>query len=425
MPNPLLMQRAVVLSKIEGAYNVDAGPDPLIDAMLVSDPEFTVDPSVLERNFTRFSLSTLPHRIGRKLAGMKFGVEWRGSGNPLVKPKLGVHLRAAGYAETQITAGASQVGAVKAVAGSVQNPGVVAWGGATMGISSPPEPILYKIEVTTGGASGAAKVSITPDANAVDKGYDTVQTNVSLTTAQPLPLKAAGNAAAVTPTFAGNVAIGQKWYVFVYPVGWLYTPVSTGYESVTNAMYMDGILHKMPGGRATFTMEATAGQFPTATFTYTGQYKPAVDAPLPTNAVYENTQPPVVELANLTIDEYLAVVNKFSFDQGNKISPRSDVSKSDGYNGVNITGRDPKGGIDPEMTLVGDEDFWGSMSSAEQMFFRMRLGSDVGNRSWVLGPGVQYTGISYQNRDSSLVLDAGLRFPQWVNGDDEVQFFFG
>lgn len=424
MPNPLLMQRAVVLSKIEGTYNTDAVPTPGLDAMLVSDPEFTVDPTVLERNFTRFSLSTLPHRMGRKLAGMKFGAEWRGSGNPAVRPKLGVHLRAAGYAETQITAGAPQVGAVKPLNAG---PGAaeVSWGGATMGVVSPPEPILYKMEVTTGGASGTARVSITPDANAVDKGYDAVQTNVAFTSGTPIQLKQAGNGAAVTPTFAGNLVLGQQFFVFAYPVGWLYTPVSAGYESATNYLYWDGILHKLPGGRATFTLEATAGQFPTGTFTYTGQYVPPVDAAIPPNAVYETTQPPVVELANLTIDEYLAVVNKFSFDQGNQIAPRSDVSKSDGYNGVNITGRDPKGGIDPEMALVGSEDFWNSMATAERMFFRMRLGSDVGNRSWILGPAVQYTGLSYQNRDSYLVLDAGLRFPQWVNGDDEVQFFFG
>lgn len=424
MPNPLLMQRAVVLSKIEGTYNLDSGPTPAADAMLVSGPEFTVDPTVLERNFTRFSLSTLPHRMGRKLAGMKFGAEWRGSGDPGTKPRLGVHLRASGYAETQITVGASQVGAVKAVNAALGG-APVTWGTFTMGASSPPEPILYTVTVTTAGPSGTAKVSIAPDLNAVTQGYDAIQTNLSITSGTALALKSGGNGAAITPTFGGNLSLGQKFAVFVYPVGWLYTPVSTGYESATQYLYMDGILHKLTGGRATFTLEATAGQFPTASFTYTGQYIAPIDSPLPLNSVYETSLPPVVELANLTIDEYLAVVNKFSFDQGNTVSPRSDVSKADGYNGVNITARDPKGGIDPEMTLVGQEDFWSSMSTAEQMFFRMRLGRDVGNRSWVLGPAVQYTGLSYQNRDSYLVLDAGLRFPQWVTGDDEVQFFFG
>jgi hypothetical protein len=59
------------------------------------------------------------------------------------------------------------------------------------------------------------------------------------------------------------------------------------------------------------------------------------------------------------------------------------------------------------------------------MYFRMRLGNTVGNRSWVLAPSSQYTGLTYANRDSYRVYDAGLHFPQWMSGDDEIQFFFG
>jgi hypothetical protein len=427
MALPLLSDRAVILSKIETTYNTDATPSILTDALLVSDPEFTVDPTVLERNFTRFSLSPLQHKMGRKLAGMKFGTEFRGSGSVAIAPRIGRMFRAAGYAETQIATGAPQVGAVKSDPGNaiLTAPATVTWGTPTMGASSPPEPILYRIDVTTGGASGAAKVSITPDANAIAQAYDAAQTNVTITSATPLPLKSGGSGAGITPTWTGNLVIGQRYWVFAYPVGWLYTPVSNGFESVTNYLYWDGILHKLTGGRSTFTMEGEAGQFPKMTWTTTGQYIAPVDSALPTTGVYEATLPPVVENANLTIDEYLAVVNKFSYDQGNKIVPRSNVSKSDGYDGVMITDRDPKGGLDPEMALVGSEDFWSSLASAEAMYFRMRFGSVVGNRQWVLAPAAQYTGLSYQNRDSMLVLDAGLRFPQWTGGDDEVQFFFG
>jgi hypothetical protein len=426
IPNPLLTQRAVVLTKIETTYNVDSVPVAANDAMLVNDPDYTVDPSVLERNFSRTSLSMLPHTIGRKLAGMKFGLEFRGSGDITIAPRIGRHLRACGYAETQIATTAAQVGAVKTDPAAAVGP-VVTWGTPTMGGSSPPEPILYKIAVTTAGVSGTAKVSITPDANAVASGYDAVQggAGVTITTATPLPLKSGGGGAGITPTFAGALVLGQTWWVWAYPMGWLYTPVSSSFESVSNYMYFDGILHKLPGGRGTFTLEGTAGQFPMATFTYTGQYVAPIDAAIPGAAGYEATQPPMVELAHLTIDEYIAVVNKFSFDQGNRISPRSDVNLTDGYNGVNIVGRDPKGGIDPEMTLVANEDFWSSLSTAERMLFRMRFGSAVGNRQWVLAPAAQYTGLTYANRDSYRVLDAGLRFPQWISGDDEISFFFG
>jgi hypothetical protein len=426
MPNPLLTQRAAVLTKIETTYNTDPVPTAANDGMLISEPDFTVNPTVLTRNFSRASLSVLPHKIGRKLAGMKFGLEWKGSGDPTVAPKLGKHLRACGYAETQITSGAAQLSAVKTdtLNGALTGP-TVTWGTPAMGASSPSEPIVYKIRVSTAGVSGTAKVDITPDANAVAKGYDVVQTAVTITSAAALQLKSGGSGAAITPTWAGALVLNQIWWVIAFPVGWLYTPISTSFESVTNYAYFDGVLHKMTGSRGTFTMEAAAGQFPMATFTYTGQYVAPIDAAIPANIVYEQSQPAQVELANLTVDEYLAVVNRFSFDQSNQISPRSDVSASDGYNGVNITGRDPKGGIDPEMALIANEDFWSSLATSEQMLFRMRLGSAVGNRAWVISPAAQYTGLTYANRDSYRVLDAGLKFPQWFGGDDEIYFFFG
>lgn len=427
MPLPLLSQPGVLLSKIETTYNVDAVPTLAADALLVSDPQWTVDPSMLERNFSRYSLSQLTHKMGRKLAGMTFGAEFRGSGDVTVAPKIGRLLRASGYAQTQITPGVAQVGAVKADPRGASGP-VVTFGTITMGAAVIDEPILYTIEVTTAGASGVAKVKVTPDANALAQGYDTARTNVTITTATPFPLSAAGNSGGFTPAWTGNLVLGQKWRVWVYPVGFLYTPVSTGFESVTNYLYKDGgLLHKLPGGVGTFTMDAEGGQYPTCSFTFTGQYVAPTDSGgLPTSAVYEETQPPVVENAALYIDDFGAVVNKFSFDQSNQISTRSDVSKPDGYNGVRITGRSPKGGIDPEMNLVAQEDFWAKLASAKAMPFRMRFGTDVGNRQWVLAPATQYTGMSYQSRDSFLVLDAGLTFRSgWQGGDDEVAFFFG
>ena len=423
MTTPLLTKRALLLKKIEGTYNTDANPTPAANAVLVSEPEFTVDPKVLSRNYARRSISQLPHRMGRKLAGMKFSHELRGSGDPAVSPDIGLFLRTCGMSETQITDGPAQVGAVRRHALSAVGP-AVAWGSADMGATSPPEPILYTIVVTKAGASGAAQVSITPDKNAVDNGYDAAQTAVTLTSGTAVELAANDNGGAITPTWTGNLVLGQRWYTYVYPVGWLYEPVSDGFESSTDYMYLDGILHKMTGSIGTFTLEATAGEFGMLNMTYMGQYIAPINSALPNGAIFEPSEPPIFENANMTIDDYSAVINKISFDMANQIVPRSDANRPDGYNGFILTDREPKGGIDPEMALVTDEDFWGKLASAKMMPLRARFGSVVGNRSWILGRGTQYTGLSYQNRDSLRVLDAGLHFPE-VGGDDEVAFFFG
>jgi hypothetical protein len=75
----LLTRRAVVQAGMEPAYGqaVALGND---DGVLVSEPTYEIDANVLERDFTRDSLSQTPHIMGRKLAKMTFSTELRGNG---------------------------------------------------------------------------------------------------------------------------------------------------------------------------------------------------------------------------------------------------------------------------------------------------------------------------------------------------------
>lgn len=415
----MLTRRAVALAKIETVYNTDPTPAAASDALLVMDPQWTVDPTVLQRNFVRNSLTPLPSKVGRKLAGMTFGVELRGGGSAATAAKMGRLMRACGYSETQITAGAPQVQGVKA---AQSNTGAtITWGSAASG-SQPTEPVLFTLTCVLGGASGTATLSVTPDANAVTNSYAAAIAATAVTSGAAFTLK---SGVTITPTWSGSLVAGDKYYVWWMPAGYVYAPVSSAFESVTLYLYRDGVLHKLTGARGTFTVTAESGQYATVNFTFTGQYVAPTDAALPSTAIYETTLPPIVETANLTMNEYAAVCAKVSFDQGNQITPRLNVSKSDGYDGVQIVSREPKGGIDPEMVLVASEDFWLRMSSSTQQLLRFRVGTAVGNRVWMLAGGAQYTGLSYADRDSTLILDAGLSFPQWVNGDDEVYWFFG
>ena len=420
-PSPLLTRKAVVFAKIETTYNEDAIPVEASDAILVEEPDYTSDPEILERKFTRNSLSRLPHRVGRILAGMTFMVEAGSNGKANTataanEPVLGRLLRACGMASVVMPAGVATVGAVNASAANSSLTTNMSW--AVTAGDNPVEPILYTIE-----KDGASTVSITPDKNAVDSGYDAVQTAVPFTTTTPLQLKDGGGGAVIVPTFGGNPPLGDKWTVWVYPEGFAYSPVSGGFESVTLYMYKDGLLHKMPGARGTVTLEAKAGNFGKFSFTFTGQYVKAIDAPLSSGAVYRQVDPPIFEKAHMSIDEYPVVVETLNFDLSTTVSVRPDANSPDGYCGVMITDREVKGGIDPEATLVANHDFWDRMESAKEMVFRARIGETVGNRIWVLAPSTQYTGMTYQDRESLLVYDAGLAF-NGVQGDDEITFCF-
>ena len=527
----LLTRRAVVQAAIEDTYGTPKTMT-VNDGVLVSEPTYTIDPNVLERNYTRDSLSQTPHIIGRKLASMEFTTELRGngkqhSGQLADAPIIARLFRACGYELKSQTnpwlKGVFEVGAHKSR---------VSWNGDVT-LADNTDVICYFIEVVTGGGSGVAQVVInsdvegessgasaavkatgsiefssqpdpsstitlngstvtfvssTPGSNEVEIGQDLAETLANLvdflngsadaeiskctysasggdtllieydtpgaagnsftlavhadsngtvsgatlsggadaTTGHTLtsgsPLNVGTHGLVLTPTFTGDLEEGQKWVLWLMPKGLALNPISDNFESLTLVMYKDGVKHVMPGAFGTFEITATAGDFATIQWTFTGLWQQPVDEPMPTPN-YERTMPSQVELARLRVGGFHAVVEEFTFDQANDIQPRPDVSSDEGYIGIRIVSRAPEGGINPEADLVANNDFWNQLATAERMPFQMRVGYEQGNTVWMIAPGVQYTGLTYQDRDGILAYDAGLRFPAY-DTDDEICFFF-
>lgn len=512
----LLTRRALILGKIESTYNVDANPSPSTDAALVSEPDYAVDANVLTRNFVREDISPLGSRVGRKLASLSFGMEFRSNGNTdsgslSDESMVGRFLRACGYSVSGMT-GTGTVGSVKNTTGNTVNPSGWAVGGASTLLNK----AKYTITCVLGGASATAKLRVSggeivddatvlpnegvtaevtgsgatvtatvdqSDPLAVDVTIGGVfhvgdvvtvvvcgvefnltvtsgMTNLNgiatalatlidahaLITASPssavVTIGYAGLAAGVvvtsgstaltigdsdvtlTPTWTGNLTLGDSWTVYVYPVGLKYLPVSEDFESITLEAYFDGVMHKITGAFGTFSITANAGEYATINFTFTGQYHAPEDADVPA-ATHETALPAIVELARLWLgdSDFKPVVNAFTFDQANTIVPRPDVNSTDGYIGVRLTNRAPTGGIDPEATLVADYDWWGKMASSEEIAFSMRIGSTAGNIICMNAPKIQYTGLTYQSRDDIRVYDAGISFGR-DQGNDEMEFVF-
>lgn len=511
LPDPILTRRAVLLVKMESSPGVDAAPG-VSDALMVSEPAYTINPTVLERNFVRDDISPQGKRVGRVLAGMTFGVELRGnnaanSGNIGDAPRIGRLLRACGYSETAIS-GSGRIGDIREI-----DTHAVPVSFATGGSPSVTDFRDYMITCVLGGASATAKLRVT-ELN----GYDTdtlknetfsaqkksASGTVTVNATNPLSVvftiggtwavgdtvtayvggekfthtvpgggtattaiatalaalidlstdiaaSAVGSAATVTftndkggttvtsgstaldvgnsgvnvtPTWTGNLALGQTWKVRISPAGIEYAPVSSGFETATLYLYFDGILHKLTGAMGTFSIASEAGQYGTINFEFTGQYNDPVDNDVP-SAVYEavNLPPPIFELAKLRMDSEDITVQSLSFTQNNQIVPRPDANSSDGYYGVRLVGRSPEGGVNPEARRVSEYDFWAKMKSAVGMNFSVRWGTSAGNTVWMKGPQVQYTGLTYQDRDGMRVYDAALSFTR-ESGDDEVTFLF-
>lgn len=228
----------------------------------------------------------------------------------------------------------------------------------------------------------------------------------------------------VTPTWAGNLTINNRWTVSVTPVGFSFNPVSTGFESLTLYLYLDGILHKVTGAMGTVSLAAPAGDYGKFTFEFTGQFNATTDVTLPAAPTYEDIVPPQVELAQLTWgSDGSLLAESFTFDMANTVVPRPDVNSPDGYNGVRITSRAPTGKFNPEMETVVTEDFWGQIAAASKRTFSMRIGTDAGNTVIVKSPQAQISGLSYADRNGVRAVDANLML-SGISGDDEIRFLF-
>lgn len=407
----LLTRRAVVLADIEAVYDVAETLAGATDGILVSEPDYTVDPTVLERNNVRDSLSPEAHVIGRKLAGMTFTCELRGNGiqnaGTLINaPKLARLLRGCGYSITAVAA-AEPTG----VYDIDFHANTVAW--TDSGTLTNTTLIGYILTVVLGGVSGVATISVA----GTESGEDNAAAVV--TTATPFTVGSKG--LLLTPVFTGSLVAGQKWAVWLLPTGLMMQPISDGFESLTIEMFLDGVKHQMTGAYGTFSINAEAGQYGTIEFTFTGTYIAPTDVALPT-PTYERTLPSQVEQGRLYFDGFATCVNAFTFEQGNDIQVRPCINGEDGYDGVRLVARAPEGGIDPEAALVASHDFWARLASAKRMPFQVRVGTVAGNIVWFLAPAMQYTGLTYADRNGIRTYDAGLKFSAY-SGDDEMQIF--
>jgi hypothetical protein len=423
MAGGLLTKRALLLAKVETVIGQDALPTATADAVLVSEPDYTTDPQVLERDFVSNSLSKFEHIVGRVIAGFQFTVDLRGNGvqnSGLVTdaPMLATLMRGCGY-ELTGTDGTGALNLSDIVSGSSNSKGGdTTWAkGGTMSLASP---VLYTIEVVTAGASGVAEVLITN--NNTDEDDLSAAVAEIVTSGAALNLGASGGT--ITPTFTVDLVAGDKFFVQAWPIGVKAQPRSNDFEALTLYLYLDGLLHKGFAGMGTFTIDATAGDFGKVTFNFTTTFETAVDVPMPNNPIYETTIPPQMELALLTWGGNKGMcAEQWTFDAANDIQPRMCINKAQGYAGSRVTDRAPEGGFNPEVYLEADEPFWADYLQGKSKVFTVRAGTKAGEQIILFCPVAQTSEQSYGDRNGVRTYEKSVMFKR-NNGDDEAVFMF-
>lgn len=234
--------------------------------------------------------------------------------------------------------------------------------------------------------------------------------------------------ATITPTWAGNLLKGQKWVVSLYEEGYMYRPTSdsTAVESITLYVFKDGVLHKVTSCMGTVTFSGESGQVATAQFEFTGNYLDPVEEPIPLDATFEETIPPQVELAQMSIKGDLDFcAQSFTYTLGNQTNLRECINAGDGYDGSYITGREPTAQLNPEATYEAYTGMWHDFSEAAQFPLHTRVGSVAGNIVRLYAPRTNFTGLTYGDRNGTVTMEATFQLNGLSPaGDDELRVSF-
>lgn len=428
----ILFNRSLVLAKEEMTFRTDPVPTAGANALLVAEPNFTADVTVLDRNNAKQHLSTDPGAAGRKVATVTFSHEVRNSGGidgmAGNEPALGVLLKGCGMSETLIPAGLLTVDAELTIVNDSTPFTYTVTTGYTGAL-----PRVVEIEVTTGGVSAASTISVT--APAIGDQVAISELLQVMTDAATIDLGgAADGTPQITITATGTTITGDRFIVNMTPPGTQYLPISELFDSITLYVYFDGLRHIMTGARGTFTVEGEAGNFAIANFTFTGDYVDPTDTVIPTGAVFETTIPAQVELANLVAAggefdvDYDLCAQSFSIDIGNNVVIRDCINENESVGGAVITGRAPTAQFNPETELEATHPFWGNLSSAAKVSFSVRVGTVQGNVVTFWAPFAQYTTLAYANRNDIRAYDVSMRLAtdtdKGSDGDDELRITF-
>lgn len=301
--------------------------------------------------------------------------------------------------------------------------------------------LLVKIETTYGtdaAPTGAANAVLVSDLKMRPMDMETVSRDLIrpfLGSSEQMPTKiynggefsvelagsgAAGTVPAMGPLlracgFAETVTAGIKVD---------YLPVSTGFESVTFHMNLDGVLHKGVGARGTVTFSLKNNDRPMANFNFSGLFVPIVDAALPTVNLAAWQKPLPCNRTNtptFTLHSYAAMLDDLQIDMGNQVVYRGLIG---GAEFVRLTDRKATGSVLMEAVKVADKDWWTSIRNVVSAPLSLVHGLVAGNIVEVAAPNVQIHTPDYQEQDGILMLGAKLAFTPGATGNDEVKITF-
>lgn len=199
----------------------------------------------------------------------------------------------------------------------------------------------------------------------------------------------------------------------------VYTPVSTGFESVVQYFNIDGVLHKLLGGRGTLSLKCANRQVPKFVFNLMGLFVTPTDTAAPTPDYSGYILPLAFNKANtptFTLHGISGtVLRTLSIDLGNKVSYRNLVNSE----AVLLTDRNAAGNIEIEATTIATKNWWTAARDASTGAMQLVHGTVAGNIVQIDAPAVQITAPTYGDFEGGAMMNAGIKLNP-SSGNDEL-----
>lgn len=182
----------------------------------------------------------------------------------------------------------------------------------------------------------------------------------------------------------------------------VYTPVSTGFKSVTIYFNIDGILHKILGAMGSVELTINTKQIPVLKFSMQGLYSAPTDTAAPT-AVYTGFMVP--EVANTTnttafsLLSYSGILSSLSFNVNNQVNYRTLI----GLEEIIIVDRKPSGVAVIELPTIAAKDYYAAASEGTTGALSILHGGTTGYKVQIDAPRLVLQNPSLQD-DSGVAM---------------------
>ncbi len=200
----------------------------------------------------------------------------------------------------------------------------------------------------------------------------------------------------------------------------VYAPVTNGMEFVTLHYNLDGVLFKMTDAKGSVSFELTAKGIPIMKFKFVGLYSTPEDAAVPASVDYSGFKDPVaVNAANtptVALHGFAGKVQSVSVDMANQVTYRNLI----GYEGIELTDRQPTGSIAMELESVATKDWYTTIKNGTLGTLAVTHGKVAGNIVQLASPKVQVLDPSFSDSDGIVMLTCKLDVQPNLGNDEFI-----